>query len=81
MYTNFTSENFKIRDDAKVLGVNGRGIILRYYPSIHLKTSVRIAGLRAEILNSGRPEYEAGMLTIPSRLWEIVLRLMIINRA
>jgi hypothetical protein len=40
----------------KGFGRNGHGLMLRYYPSIHLeelrkitKTSVKIAGLRAKI--------------------------------
>jgi hypothetical protein len=39
-----------------------------------LKTSVRIAGLRDEILNSGPPEYKAGVLTTrPRRLFDRVI--------
>jgi hypothetical protein len=44
------------------LEANGHGLILRYYPGIHLEglrktmeTSVRIAGLQAEILNGYLP--------------------------
>jgi hypothetical protein len=47
-----------VKDDGKDLKGRGRCLILRYYPSISMQgrrktmeTSVRIAGLRAEIMS------------------------------
>jgi hypothetical protein len=58
---------------------SGRGLILRYYPGIHLeglrkttKNSIRMAGLRGRDLDPGPPEYEAGVLMTwprPSVWW------------
>jgi hypothetical protein len=53
---------------------SGRGLILRYYRGFRWtdsekprKTSIKIAGRRGRDMNSGRPEYEAGVLTNQSR--------------